>query len=124
MHIGKRHNIYICQSCSVSAWTETEYTAQNGKHELKDQYIGEEVMNIVQEKKYLGDIISHDMKNTKYIKAKTNRAIGIVNRISTCLYERPYGKHTFKAAILMSESPFWGRCSVIQKAGSTSVKVI
>ena len=50
MHIGKRHNIYICQSCSVSAWTETEYTAQNGNHELNDQYIGEEVMNKVQEK--------------------------------------------------------------------------
>ena len=65
-------------------------------------------MKRVQEKKYLGDILSNDMKNTKNIKAKANRAIGIVNKISTSLYERPYGKNTFKAAILMRESLLLG----------------
>ena len=108
MHIGKTHNMNICLNCKVSAWKETVLSSHDGKHEIKDQYIGEEVMKRVQEKKYLGDIISNDMKNTKNIKAKANRAIGIVNKISTSLYERPNGKSTFKAAILMRESLLLG----------------
>ena len=47
-------------------------------------------MKRVQEKKYLGDIISNDMKNTKNIQSKSNRAVGIVNKISSTLHERPY----------------------------------
>ena len=47
-------------------------------------------MENVHEKKYLGDIISCDMKNNKNIKEKTNRAVGISNKISTTLMERPY----------------------------------
>ena len=42
-------------------------------------------MKNVTEKKYLGDIISADTKNEKNIKEKTNRATGIVNKITTSL---------------------------------------
>ena len=108
MHIGKRQNSNICSNCKVSAWTERVLTSHEGKHQLQDQYIGEEVMKQVQEKKYLGDIISHDMKNTLNLKAKTNRAIGIVKKISTSLYEQPYGRNTYRAAILMRESLLLG----------------
>ena len=48
------------------------------------------------------------MKNVQNIKEKTNRAVGIVNKITTSLVERPYGKHTFSAAILMRESMLLG----------------
>ena len=81
MHIGKRHNSNICANCKVSAWTEIVLTSHEGKHYLQDQYSGEEAMKHVQEKKYLEDIISHDMKNTSNLKAKTKRAIGIVKKL-------------------------------------------
>ena len=65
-------------------------------------------MKNVHEKKYLCDIFSADTKNEKNIKEKTNRAIGIINKISTSLNERPYGNHHFKAAKSMRESMLLG----------------
>ena len=65
-------------------------------------------MKNVTEKKYLGDIFPADTKNEKNIKEKTNRAIGIVNKITPSLIERPYGKQNCKAASLMRESMLIG----------------
>ena len=65
-------------------------------------------MKLVNERKYLGDIFSDDMKNIQNIREKTNRAVGIVNKITTCLGERPYGKYTLSAALLMRESMLLG----------------
>ena len=60
-------------------------------------------MNEVHAKKYLGDLISRDVRNKKNIKDITNKAQGNVNKIVKGLFERPYGKHFFKAAKLMIE---------------------
>ena len=49
-------------------------------------------MKEVTAKKYLGDIISSDGKNTKNIKDQTDKATGNVNKIMTQIYERYYGK--------------------------------
>ena len=43
------------------------------------------------------------MGNKINIVEKTNRGVGIVNKIQTTLIERPYGKYPFKAAALMRE---------------------
>ena len=48
-------------------------------------------MNVVNDKKYLGEILSCDNSNKKNIKGKTDRAIGKVNKILSSLHERPYG---------------------------------
>ena len=61
-------------------------------------------MKSVREKQYSEYIISQGITNTKNIQSKTNRAIGIVIKISSTLHERPYGRHIFKAALLMRES--------------------
>ena len=60
-------------------------------------------MNEVHENKYLVDLISRDGSNKKIIKDRTNKAQGNVNKIVKGLFERPYGKHFFKAAKLMIE---------------------
>ena len=65
-------------------------------------------MKNVFEKKYLGDIISSDLKNKKNITDKTNKGVGNVNKILTSLNERPYGRHTYKAAKLMREGMLLG----------------
>ena len=49
-----------------------------------------------------------DGKNQQNIKARTNRAQGNINKIVTSLSERPYGRHTFKAAKLMRETILLG----------------
>ena len=108
MHYGKKHNIDVCSNCKVDAWRDRVVTNETGKEELIDEYVGEENMKLVNEKKYLGDIFTDDMKNIQNIREKTNRAVGIVNKITTCLIERPYGKHNFSAALLMRESMLIG----------------
>jgi hypothetical protein len=108
MHIGKTQNIDICTDCEVDSWKENVTKDLNGKDALEDVYIGKETMRNIHEKKYLGDIISHNMNNYSNIKEKTNRAVGIVNKILTSLLERPYGRFTFRAAKIMRESMLVG----------------
>ena len=63
MHIGKNENLGICAECKVDVWKD-DIVKHMGEHDqLQDKYVGEEVMKIVHEKKYLGDIFSDDMKN-------------------------------------------------------------
>ena len=54
-------------------------------------------MKVVRGKKYLGEIITCDLKNDKNIKDKTNKGVGNVNKIISALNERPYGRHANKA---------------------------
>ena len=107
MHIGKRHNLDICPEVKVDTWDEV-IIKHEGKHEVKDQYIGREAMKSVKDKKYLGSILTHDMKNSLNIKEKTDRGVGIVNRIMSSVSERPYGKHTYRAALIMREAMLIG----------------
>ena len=47
-------------------------------------------------------------KNNSNIKNRTDKAHGNINKIVTSLKERPYGKHHFKAAILMRQGMLVG----------------
>ena len=108
MHIGKKHNKDICPQIVVDSWTEEIKVNEMNEKYLVDTYKGKELMKEVNEKKYLGDIISNDMKNESNIREKTNKAVGNVNKITSSLHERPYGKHTFRAAVLMRQSMLIG----------------
>ena len=48
MHVGKKHNTNICSNCKVDAWRDIVVTNEEGKEELRDQYIGEEEMKVFQ----------------------------------------------------------------------------
>ena len=73
------------------------------KDELIDKYVGKEVMKRVEEKTYLGSIVQNNGKNDKNIQDKINKAVGSINKIISAINERPYGRHTFKAALLMRQ---------------------
>ena len=79
MHIGKQHESSVCTQLYVDAWKEQVVVKGDGKTVLEDIYIGKNVMERVTEKKYLGDIVSSDGKNTKNITERTNKAHGNVN---------------------------------------------
>ena len=104
----KSKNLDICIDCEVDSWKEIITKNEYGDEVLIDRFIGKEKMKNVHKKKYLGDLITDDMNNYENINEKTNEAVGIVNKISTTLIERPYGKHNFKAARLMRESMLLG----------------
>ena len=50
MHIGKRHNIYLCPDLKIDVWDEVVEN-QDGKHFLKDKHLGKEAMKKVLNKK-------------------------------------------------------------------------
>jgi hypothetical protein len=103
IHIGKHHNKDICPTLEVDSWKEVLEVNGLGRNKINDVYDGRKHMKEVSDKKYLGDIISHDGKNQKNIKDKTNKSMGNINKIVTTLTERPYGKYHFKAYRMMRE---------------------
>ena len=56
------------------------------------------------EEKYLGDVISHDGRNIKNIKARVNKGTGLVNNIMTKLEGIPFGKYYFEVAMILRNS--------------------
>ena len=86
----------------MEEWECEVVERENGQKELEDKFKGNVNMKHVKEKKYLGNIISDNGTNTKHINESTNKALGTINKIMTALHERPYGRHLFKAAKLMS----------------------
>ena len=109
MHIRNKHkNLDICVDLEVDVWKDEIVTDNQGNNSLVDKHIGKEVMQEVSEKKYLGHILQSDGKNDKNIKDKTDKAVGSVNKIMSALSERPYGKHSYRAALLMRQGLMLG----------------
>ena len=99
LHIGKKkRNLDICINSKVDVWEDII-----NNDELIDKYIGKEVMKNVEEKTYLGHIIQSNGKNDRNIEDKINKSVGNVKKIISTISERPYGRHSFKAALLMRQ---------------------
>ena len=103
MHIGKKHNPEKCGKGRVDSWKEVVIKNKNGEDILFDHQNNKVDMKTVGKKKYLGQIISNDLKNEKNLKDKTNKSVGNVNKIITTLQERLFGIYNFKAAMLMRD---------------------
>ena len=108
MHVGKHNKTNICLDLEVDAWVEQLVEKHDGSKVLQDKFVGRETMKNVTEKKYLGDLISSDGRNSKHIKERTNKSNGTINNIVSTLSERPYGKHEFKAYKIMREGLLLG----------------
>ena len=53
---------------------------------------------------YLGDIISEDGKNTKNIKNRISKGLGLISEIMNILENFTLGEHYFSTALLLGES--------------------
>ena len=102
IHIGKQCEDFKCHSLFVDSWEEREVKNEHdGRSQIEDICIGEEIMGEKHEGNYLGDIISKDGRNLKNIKARINKGKGIVHNI---LDGVPSGKLYFQVAILLRNS--------------------
>ena len=89
----------------MDSWKEEESKAvDNNIIEIKDVFAGEEVVEETLDEKYLGDIISHDGRNSKNIKARINKGRGIVKKILNILNCIPFGKLYFQIAVILRNS--------------------
>ena len=65
MHIRQKNNSEICSKLKVDTWTDEPVKNNEGKAEQTDNLAGKADMKDVKDtKKYLGSIISHDMKTS------------------------------------------------------------
>ena len=71
MHVGKVKEEYKCQPLFVDKWEEA-FVEDSGVFKIEDQCNGEDVMEDKEEEKYLGDVVSNDVRNIKNIKAMVN----------------------------------------------------
>ena len=81
--------------------------------------IGLVKMEVVENEKYLGEIISQDGKNMKNILARTNGGIGITNQIMSILDDICFGRYFSEVAVLLMNSLFLSRILTIQKHSKT-----
>ena len=63
-------------------------------------------MKQVTEETYLGDIISEDGRNTKNVKQRISKGLGIITKIMNMLESVTLGEHYFSTAMLLRESMF------------------
>ena len=63
-------------------------------------------MKEVHEERYIGDIISSDLKNRKNIKARTSRSVGNMINIMNILNEVSLGQYHFTIGKLLRETIF------------------
>ena len=80
MHVGKNHE--SCPALKVHGTIIPEVT----------------------EETYLGDILSNDGRNTKNIKNRVSKGVGIVNQIFNMLENIVFGPHYFEIAVLLRDS--------------------
>ena len=66
----------------------------------------DENMKEVHEERYIGDIISSDLKNRKNIKARTSRSVGNMINIMNILNEVSLGQYHFTIGKLLRETIF------------------
>ena len=52
---------------------------------------------------YLGDILSNDGKNTKNIKYRISKGLGVINQIFNILGNVNFGSHFFEIAMMLRE---------------------
>ena len=96
MHIGKNIPKHKTTDLYVDGWLmkETENKNTNTK-ETVEKFNGEEEINQTENTKYLGQIISNDGTNIKNIENRSQKGIGLVNKIDTTLRNTPGGKYHF-----------------------------
>ena len=58
----------------------------------------------VTEETYLGDLLTSDGKNTKNIKCRVSKGIGIISQIMNLLEKISFGPHLFEIAMLLRDS--------------------
>ena len=81
IHIGRKQYTDICPTLTIDSWEEKLVEGSDGNKYIEDTFSGKKIMKEVEEKKYLGDIISKNGNTKSNIKERTNRAMGTVNKI-------------------------------------------
>ena len=105
LHVGRECEEYKCQTLNIDDWKEVEIVyEESGIDEIEDSCEGVEEMEMKNEEKYLGDVLSTDGRNIKNVRARVAKGKGIVSRILSMLDGIPFGEFYFEIAAILRES--------------------
>ena len=103
LHVGK-HKIN-CPELYIDQWKlEKKDSMETGIENLEDVQTNEHKIEMVEEEKYLGTIISVDGSNLKDIEAKADKAQGILKQVKSMLEEMCFGNFLFEVAMVFRNS--------------------
>ena len=97
----------ICPDLYINQWKlEKKNEHETGIENLVDVQADDHKIELAEDEKYLGDIISVDGKNTKNIEARVAKAQGIIKQLGSIFEEMSFGKFIFEVAIILRNSLF------------------
>ena len=103
----KCKNINECPELFVNKWNvKNVKNIETATYEITDEVGGNEKLIDTEQQTYLGDIISSNAKNTANILSRKKKGYSIINQIKNILNEGFFGRHHFKAAVLLRQSLF------------------
>ena len=98
MLIHKAKHINQVSELKVNIWKQTH----DSKNNFIEEFDGEHILKETVQTKYLGCILSNDGTNTKSIRMKVNKSIGIRKTIQTLI--KGLGKYTIESGIIYFKS--------------------
>ena len=98
MLVHKAKHINQVSELKVNIWKQTH----NSKNNFIEEFEGEHILKETVQTKYLGCILSNDGTNTKSIRMKVNKSIGIRKTIQTLI--KGLGKYTIESGIIYFKS--------------------
>ena len=105
LHVGKQNS--FCPDLYVDNWKLEEVEQIETGITSQQEYLEEDcLMETKEDDKYLGDIIMNNGKNTKNIKARTDKGEGIRKQIVTMLEDVCFGPFEFEVACIWRNSLF------------------
>ena len=105
MHVGAKNR--CCPDLYVDDWMlKKKDEIFTNLEDLVDEEIGEALLDDTDSEKYLGDIISCDGRNTKNVKARRSKGVGIVEQILKILGGTIYGPYYFEVGLILRQSLF------------------
>ena len=100
IHVGKKCS--FCPDLYIDNWKLEEVDqAETGIIETQDEEVK---MEEKESDKYLGDIIMNNGKNTKNIKARKEKAYGIIDQVTAILDNICFGPFQFEVAKILRDS--------------------
>ena len=103
MHIGKIDS--ACPHNHIDSWKlETENDKVKSLFELNDVIGEKHVLEVIDNEKYLGDVMQNNGKNDKNIVARMKKGRGAINQICQLLKDLCLGQYYFEAANILRNS--------------------
>ena len=105
MHVGPKQ--ITCPDLYINTWKlEKKDQFETGMENLVDVETEDHKIELTEDEKYLGDIITVNGKNGKNIEARVTKAQGIIKQLKCIFEEMSFGNFLFEVAVILRNSLF------------------